>query len=166
MPETKISTAHISPSCSIDLNQGIGRREFFRCLATATAIATLSSEADARGPRHFPETERVDYIELNHCYNKETGQMRFRQVIFWARQGGAIPHVRAWTMFDKEHVILLTKTDHDPESPYPYLCVFKKDNEQFHVRASRYKVTHTFGDPEEEDRKVFPIEARYPFTGW
>jgi hypothetical protein len=28
------------------------------------------------------------------------------------------------------------------------------------VRASRCRVTHTFVDPEEEDRKTFPLEAR------
>lgn len=122
------------------------------------AVAVLLSTGIVGVVPGDPPAERVDLVEINHCYNRDTGDRRFVQVIYWDRQNTACLHVRHWHMADKLHTIYPS----DDRRTAGYTVVRKVDGPQGvqFVRAARYRVTHTYDDPEEEDRKTFPLEAR------
>ncbi len=122
------------------------------------AVAVLLSSSVLGVVPGDPPAERVDLVEINHCYNRDTGDRRFVQIIYWDRQGTACLHVRHWHMADKLHAIHPA----GDRAARAYTVVRKIEGPQAvqFVRASRYRVTHTFDDPEEEDRKTFPLEAR------
>jgi hypothetical protein len=102
--------------------------------------------------------DRVDLVEINHCYNRDTGDRRFVQIIYWDRQNSECLHVRHWHMADKLQAIYPPGENRD--AGYAVIRKVEGPAGMQTVRAARYRVTHTFADPEEEDRKTFPLEAR------
>ncbi|MEX2187303.1 MAG: hypothetical protein WD875_10930 [Pirellulales bacterium] len=126
------------------------------------AVAVLLSSSVLGVVPGQPPTETVDLVEINHCYNRDTGDRRFVQIIYWDRQNTACLHVRHWHMADKLQAIYPAGDG----ATRAYTVVRKIDGPQTiqFVRASRYRVTHTFEDPEEQDRKTFPLEARRPMV--
>lgn len=54
------------------------------------------------------------------------------------------------------------KSTGDPK--FPYLLVWPIDDAGFVriIKVKQFKSTHTYFDPEEEDRKIFPTEIRIP----
>ncbi len=126
-----------------------------------SAVAVLLLGALAAVPGR-PHAEQVELVEINHCYNRDTGDRRFVQVIYWDRQNTACLHVRHWHMADKLHAI----HPHDSADATVYTVIRQVDGpaKLQIVRARRYRVTHTFHDPEETDRQSFPLEARRPLS--
>lgn len=103
--------------------------------------------------------DTTELVEVNHCYNRETGERRFVQVIYWGRSASGL-HVREWHMLDKCQSIFVVPERTD--SPYTVMRSRECDGSVQVIRAKNYRVTHTYCDPEEEDRKVFPVERRTP----
>ena len=105
-----------------------------------------------------PETEATEVVEVNHCYNRDTGERRFIQVIYWDRYDASTLHVREWHMLEQCHSIhhVHRRTD------MPFTVIRRRDGKMQIVRARHYRVTHTFSDPEEEDRRFLPVDARRP----
>jgi hypothetical protein len=105
-------------------------------------------------------TEATEMVEVNHCYNRDTGERRFVQVIYWDTHDTPCLHVREWHMLDKCHAIYQVPA----RGQQPITVIRRTDcggNVQI-IRAVRCRVTHTYTDPEEEDRKLLPIDARRP----
>ena len=123
-----------------------------------SAVAVFLSLAALGVVPHDSPAERVDLIEINHCYNRDTGDRRFVQIIYWDRQDSACLHVRHWHMADKLHAVY--PAGQTLNAGYTVVRKIEGPGGVEVVRASRYRVTHTFDDPEEEDRKTFPLEAR------
>lgn len=97
-------------------------------------------------------------VEVNHCYNPETGDKRFCQVIYWAESDSSFPHVADWHMADK--TLGIVNVD---GRDAPWTVIRQRDCGAIDViRAKRLTVTYTFNDPEEDDRAVLPVEARRP----
>lgn len=105
------------------------------------------------------DCDTTDLVEVNHCYNGDTGERRFVQVIYWDRVGACL-HVRDWHMVEKCHSIY--SVPERTEAPFTIVRHRECDGTLQVIRAKRYKVTHTYTDPEEEDRKVFPLDRRRP----
>lgn len=106
-----------------------------------------------------PAPDETELVEVNHCYNRETGERRFVQIIYWDVQDGSYLHVRDWHMADKCQAIVAVRH----RTPLPYTVIRQRDCGTVQVvRARKLRVTHTFNDPEEEDRRVLPVEARRP----
>jgi hypothetical protein len=107
---------------------------------------------------HGPVPETVELVEVNHCYNPCTGERRFIAVIYWDYYGSSQLHVREWHMLDRCQSVF-----HIHERPnQPFTIVRQRDGKLQIIRARRYQVTHSFFDPEEEDRKLLPVDARRP----
>ena len=104
--------------------------------------------------------EVADVVEINHCYNRQSGERRFIQVIYWTRHEGNSLHVREWHMLDKCQMIYRVRE----RGKRPVTVIRNTDGKLQVIRASKVKVTHTFYDPEEENRKLVPVEARKPFA--
>ena len=104
----------------------------------------IGSEAD--------KLQVIGAIEVNHCYNQSTGKKRFIQIILWDYYpGDERLHVREWTMYcPKKHTFFTTNTG---------FYYFLNSNLNM-VKSRTYKVTHTYIDPEEEDRRLLPVDAR------
>lgn len=102
----------------------------------------------------------VPLIEINSVYSQDDGRHRLTQLIVWDQQHGSHSyHVRVWCM-KHEKIKIMESQDKN----FPYLVFWPIDGSEYYriIKAKRYKSTHTLVDPEEEDRKVFPIEARIP----
>lgn len=122
------------------------------------AVAVLLSSSVVAVVPGEPLADRVDLVEINHCYNRDTGDRRFVQIIYWDRQDSACLHVRHWHMADKLQCVYPSREGH--EAGYTVVRKVEGPSGSQIVRAGRFRVTHTFVDPEEEDRKTFPLEAR------
>jgi hypothetical protein len=124
-----------------------------------TVAVLLAAGAFAAVP-DTPDAERVEMVEVNHCYSRDTGERRFIQIIYWDRQNTACLHVRYWHMADKLRAVY-------PESnaaPGAVVVLRQGDANSCMevVHAKHYRATHTYDDPEEIDRQTFPLEARRP----
>ncbi len=105
-----------------------------------------------------PEPQTIEVVEVNHCYNRDTGERRFIQVIYWGRHDDSTLHVREWHMLEKCHSIHHVHR----RAAMPFTVIRRRDGNMQVVRARHYKVTHTFHDPEEDDRRLLPVDARRP----
>jgi hypothetical protein len=106
-----------------------------------------------------PLADVTELVEVNHSYNRETGERRFVQIIYWDVQDGSCLHVRDWHMADKCQSIVAVHQ----RTWAPYTVIRQRDCGAMQViRARNLRVTHTFNDPEEDDRAVLPVEARRP----
>lgn len=104
--------------------------------------------------------QSTDLIEINHCYNRDTGDRRFVQVIYWDCHGAGCMHVREWHMADKCQSLF--RVPERVGQPYTLIRFRECDGGLEVIRAKKCRITHTFCDPEEEDRKIFPLDWRVP----
>ncbi len=94
-------------------------------------------------------------IEVNHCLDAEGNGERFVQVIFWRLYGRSV-HVAWWCMVEK-----LLQLYRNGERVLPWTAMLAGDDGVLReIRARKYKETWTDYDPEEGDRKVWPIDRR------
>lgn len=126
-----------------------------------TLAVLLAAGAFAAVP-DSPDAHHVELVEINHCYSRDTGERRFVQIIYWDRQDTACLHVRSWHMADKVRAIYPETTG--ARSGVMVLSQNDANACMEVVRAKRYRVTHTYDDPEEVDRQAFPLEARIPLN--
>jgi len=96
------------------------------------------------------ESQYVGMIELNTTYNRDTGQERFTQWIYWGRNG----RVLAWHM-DGERVSWYVYEDR-------ITVVRETDNGYQSIKSFKWKRTYTFYDPEAEDRRWLLSSLRKP----
>ena len=98
----------------------------------------------------------AELVEVNHCYSRDTGRRRFVQVIYWGKEGSRRLHVREWHMLEKcQRIYRVAGRD-----VHPYTIIRRYGSGLQVIRARRFVVTHTFTDPEEDDRKLLPVAAR------
>jgi hypothetical protein len=93
-------------------------------------------------------TPTVHTVEVNTVYSRETGAVRIVQVIYWGRQGSPFLHVREWHMLTEKDSIQRTGRRRYPITVMHGLRA---------VRARRLKFTHTYHDPEEDDREFVQV---------
>lgn len=99
--------------------------------------------------------ETADLIELNHCYN-EDGQLVFDQLIFWEwNEDESCYNVAAYRVLRAETNAL--RFDWNQKEYVASWCDHGLLRE---IRAPHYRQTWTQYDPELEDRRRFPQEAR------
>ena len=106
-------------------------------------------------PVEFVKNDRVDVIEVNHCYD-ENGHLVFNQVIFWD----------LWDQDSGFHVVAWRLVKRPAQFPYRdwkrggYAAVWHDGELLRRVRAKAMRETWTQYDPELEDRQPVPTQYR------
>jgi hypothetical protein len=102
--------------------------------------------------------DTVDVIEVNHVYSEGDGKKRLSQVIFWEFKlyNGEF-RVVDWRMQDA--VDAEPRYDHRRRL-WVLMWWDSKNNCIRRVHAISFKETHTWYDPEVDDRKELAIEHR------
>ena len=116
------------------------------------AVCGLSPEAT---PHAALAVDRIDLIELNHCYN-EDGLPIFRQLVFWEwspRSGDY--RVAAYRVLRSDTAGL--RYDWKRKE---YVAAWCDNGVLREVRSPHHRVTWTQFDPELVDRQFFPQELR------
>jgi hypothetical protein len=100
-------------------------------------------------------SDRVDLIEINHCYN-EDGQLVFRQLLFWEwNELDSDYHVAAFRVLRAQ-----TSAVRIDRQRNEYVASWCDSGVLRQVRAPHSRETWTQYDPELEDRRIFPQEYR------
>ena len=108
-------------------------------------------------PRSPVLEDRVDVMELNWCYNSETGRLNFVQLIFWEWKNqfeGGHYVVVDWRMADREKPPIFRKEGG------MYVLIFKDRDCWRSVKSKSVRYTWTYYDPEVDNRKEFAREFR------
>jgi len=115
---------------------------------------------------HAPEVHYCDIIEINKVYDEDTGNLRFKQVIFWEwRQALNYKKGRQeWNHYVTDWRSL-SKTRYQRYYDYgrkQHVFNFydQKDRMYRSVRATSFRATTTLYDVELEDRKKLPPNFR------
>lgn len=96
------------------------------------------------------DPEWVARVELNTTYDPATGGVRFSQFIYWGRDG----RVKEWHMVDRT-VFWYVEKDH--------ITIIRRTGTGLRwVKSLKWKRTHTYHDPEQEDARWLPIQLRKP----
>lgn len=128
----------------------------------AYAASWASAAVPSLGGAATPIVERV---EINYCYHPHDGTLRYKQILYWDYVDSSCLHVVDWHMADPagpgtdgcERIVCV------PGRTYaPYTIIRRGTCGQLSriARARQLVVTHTFDDPEEDDRAVLPAEGR------
>lgn len=106
------------------------------------------------GHRSLVVDQHVDLIEINH-YHDATGRRVLNQAIFyrWSAHDGRY-HAHAWRLV-KDDGQLPVK-----DASGGYVCIWHDDGVLRRVRAAQCIESWTQVDPEKENRKYFPQNAR------
>ncbi len=96
-----------------------------------------------------PVPASVDFVEVNTVYDGPLE--RFTQIIFWS---GSPLHVRHWEMTGAQVIYRVAGRDAQP------ITVIRKGFRV--VRARRFLRSHTRHDPERDDARLLPVDARRP----
>ena len=100
-------------------------------------------------------SDRVDLVEVNHCYNKQ-GDFQFDQVIYWQWCDETDEyHVAAWRW--------LKSTDQVPQPDWKrggYVALWHDGDLLRQVRTEKVWETWTCYDPELHDRLAVPQHRR------
>ena len=114
-------------------------------------LASLGLEPDCK-----PLRERVDLIELNHCFDHK-GKLQFVQIIYWD-----------WSPdYGRHHVITYVMMNANIQPPHrengrDYVSRFydPRVSAEREIRSSCYRETFTDYDPERDNLRVFDLEYR------
>lgn len=107
-------------------------------------------------PKH--EHPHLDVFEVNYLYDMSTGNRRFVQCIIWQRYPGVCLHVTDWGMHQEWSPKIVYRPADGSRDRYRVAIVHEGQVRVFSV--DRLKVSHTFVDPEAEDRDALPTTSR------
>jgi hypothetical protein len=128
----------------------------------------------------------VDKLELNHYYNEPTEKRQydhkvFTQLIFWEFSSNKKQYnIIDWDMVEEKEVkrnkdsgnpkeednIVIKEYVYPENIPYysskkeMYKCSFIKESRRYWIYSKVHVVTHTYFDPEFEDRSILPKDMR------
>lgn len=102
-------------------------------------------------PQETVVRDNVAVIEINYFYSDTTGDLIFKQYIFW-RWGEGEHYVIAWRMVKTKNLPRRVKGG--------YTLIFHDGKILREIHSLSYTVTHTNFDPEIEERKKLPKKFR------
>ena len=131
---------------------------YFKVDSVFTLITILLMLDSGRQPTNISH-EYVDLVELNCKYDEETDKLAYTQVLFWEwSPDWQRMHIVAWYITEQDRIYEMpTKVGKE------YLTIRRYEGKEIHVHAKRFKLSHTYNDPERDNKKILDEKYRRGF---
>jgi hypothetical protein len=112
------------------------------CLSWMIAVLPSGSIYESRG--------RCDLVEVNHCHDPETGQLKYTQVIAWDRS----PQYRR---FDAQQWAMISDWK---RNEFDVVVDVASSDQIIRIRCDYFRETWTRHDPERQNLELFAEKYR------